>query len=295
MFARIAAPLGMAGLMLATVACGTPDGAKPRSEMSDLPNSSTQPTEISSSEGIDSTVQGVVAPMDSRRTYSLGTTLRYDIGSLDGQLGLMKGSGDFRGLGPTSISVRKGTHIIADAVNHRVIVSRFGSKAQALACDDAVDVAFGDDGDIYCIVGSSGETKLIHKASMNPVPPPSDGTQFYPKEHQTYQREDEYSMLVSWSGGQVRIQTSNSLGAARYLGVDQEGSSYFRVEQIFQDEVIRASAEVHKYLPDGKLVAVVPLSVDYEVHPFHDVGVDDDGTIYHLRPLKDAVLVDIWN
>ena len=98
-----------------------------------------------------------------------------------------------------------------------------------------------------------------------------------------------------WTGVTLTVRTTENLGSMNVIGVDDAHNVFVAVEQLLDGGPgLSVSKEVRKFTPDGTLRAVIPINIDYAAHPVREFVVTSDGTLYHLLPLKNVLLVEEW-
>jgi hypothetical protein len=97
------------------------------------------------------------------------------------------------------------------------------------------------------------------------------------------------------TGRSFSVNTENFFGSISYLGTDREQNIYVVVEELLPGDTIQVKKEVRKYTAGGKQIAVIPVNIDYVAHPDKELILDEDGSVYHLLPLKDHLIVEKWS
>ena len=77
-------------------------------------------------------------------------------------------------------------------------------------------------------------------------------------------------------------------GAAIFKGVDKNSNLYVELEILNEDGI---GLEVHRYSPDGKQLAVFPLSNDYYTTVYKKTDVAPDGSVYQMLTTSDGVRI----
>ena len=79
------------------------------------------------------------------------------------------------------------------------------------------------------------------------------------------------------------------------LGTDREGNTYVALETTRGGDVIDVVKLIRRYAPTGALVAEIRgISIDYYVRPTTEFRLRD-GVVYQLMPLRNEVLINVWN
>lgn len=263
--------------------------------------------------------------------YDVSTIIELSYGESDGRVGLLFGRQDVQAVGPLSFAVTAGQIYVLDTVNERVSVfDRNGQFQRSIPMGYGTDLVVKRDGTIYML--NSGESVVIeyqpHSGSQirHPIPYNFLADLKLDREENVSVRvsdEEIYSIAQSVSkvgtrvsgesyscrildnytgaitdnqtGKEIQVSTTQVFGSITCLGTDRHGNIFVIVEKLLPADVISVEKEVQKYTSTGELVATIPVAIDYVAHPIRELIIDDDGNVYHLRPLQDRLLIQQWH
>ena len=249
-----------------------------------------------------------------RETYGRSTVLQVPYGAAAGQVGLATDMLDAPPRGPESFAVTGDGIAIVDSVNGRLSEFRAdGAFVRASTIGPAIDVIPAPDGVLYAFDPANGEVieamrdrangRELRAASVD-----TEGLSDFVEvdaergllslpgaaERFSIQLVDAHRAVLSDHARRIEIAivTVERFGSARVIGVDDSEAVYVAVEQLLPGDVV--SKEVRKYVGQ-RLVARFEVELEYEAHPTREFVVTGDGSVYHLRPLRNLTVVDKWS
>jgi hypothetical protein len=254
-------------------------------------------------------------------TYNPAIVLAVKYGDATGQLGFVAGGSDQRPLGPLSFAVEADGSSIAilDSVKQRVATfDRYGALHSIIADVHGTDVAFMDNG--IGVLDTATATLVIHSGGRSreigvsteqsklSVDAATGVVSFRERRVSTtslnadalspgtevLRVDDHGGEIRTVSGSTIPVRAAKTFGSIDLVGSDKRGNIFVAVEQLLPGPVIDVIKEVRKYSPSGELRAVIPIDIDYAVHPRREFVLDGEGVLYHLRPLADAVVIERW-
>lgn len=268
---------------------------------------------------------------EAYETYEASNVLELDYGDGDKQVGLSVGMEDFRPTGPMSFAINGEAIYILDEVNDRAkAFNRTGELIRSLQVEQgSSDIAVDSKDRLYVLdsrtnaiaqyePGSYGSTRYA-------IEQPIDGLSADAKSGVSVKMRDSRSYSLEQSNGELNWQlysepyrcikvgdrsgrvinnltgkafsiiTEESFGSISYLGTDSDQNIYIVVEELLPGDTIQVRKEVRKYTARGKQIAEIPINIDYVAHPEKELILDEDGTVYHLLPLKDHLIVQKWS
>lgn len=262
--------------------------------------------------------------------YEASNVLQLEYGEGEKQAGLITGVEDFRPTGPLSFAVKGEAIYVLDEINDQVkAFNRAGDLIRAVEVDQgSSDIAVDAQDRLYVLNSTTNSIAGYEVGSLSAkrqaVGQPVASLSADSKDVVSAKLRNSYSYeLDQWSGkvgrqasgeaftcirdsdragrvinnanGQtINITTGNSLGSISYLGTDREGNIYIVVEELLSGDTVDVRKEVRKYSAYGSQLAAIPVNIDYVAHPEKELILEEDGTVYHLLPLKDHLVVEKW-
>lgn len=105
---------------------------------------------------------------------------------------------------------------------------------------------------------------------------------------------DNFSIININTGENFAIRHESHVASVKFINCDDYGNLYVVIETITQDTSISVTKEIGKYSPQGSLLFIGKLDINYYTHPNKDVMVTKEGTIYQMQPTADGVLIRAW-
>jgi hypothetical protein len=264
--------------------------------------------------------------------YEHGIVLRVPYGNGASEVGLLPDGNDEHSRGPASFAINGDSILVLDSEHGRVIdFDRNGTVRQTMNDVRGVDLATNGSSTFVLDAATESVVRISSDGSRSTVQGlPSDvlrlekrdtvgyevGGQFVSLEGTSrvssqslasspgdtagefdYADIDRHTGTVRdrWTGVTLTVRTTQNLGSMNVIGVDDAHDIFVAVEQLLDGgRVLRVAKEVRKFAPDGSLRSVIPINIDYAAHPVREFVVTPDGTLYHLLPLKNVLLVEEW-
>jgi hypothetical protein len=245
--------------------------------------------------------------------YQKSTVLRVSYGEAPGEVGLVTDVLDEPSRGPESFAITADGIVIVDSVNGRL--AEFGSTGKFLRVTETgmvTDVIASPHGALYALdprneeVVEAGPT-AGNRRELRAAAVDAEGIEDFVRvdsergllalpgqmERFAIRMTDDHGATVTdhLRKREFRIATAERFGSGRIIGVDDTDAVYIAVEQLLVDDTV--TKEVRKYA-GSRLVARIELELGYEAHPTRELVVDGDGSIYHLRPLRNLIVVEKW-
>jgi hypothetical protein len=267
-------------------------------------------------------------PAFGQEQYTVSTVLTLDYGNNENQIGLIDGVEDFRPTGPLSFDVQGEAIYILDEVNDQVkAFNRDGALLRAVeAPHGSTDIAVDDRDRLYILDSQTNSVEQFEIGSLAPshykldvsisrlseepngsVSAKGEGSDEYRfnQWNGSITRKaatETFAFLITGdrsgkvintlTGKAFQVATENQLGSLSYLGQDTLGNVYLVVEQLLPGDTIQVIKQVRKYAVDGRQIAEIPIDINYAAYPEKDLILSSDGSIYHLRPLKNLLVVE---
>lgn len=279
--------------------------------------------QVSESPAISASASGI-------ELYESTAVLKLEYGDGNHQVGLIVGVEDFRPTGPLSFAVRGEAIYLLDEVNNQVkAFNQGGDLIRAVEVDQgASDIAVDARDRLYVLDSTTnqiaqyevGSLRATHQAVDQPVTALSvdskDTVSAKLRNDYSY-KVDEWSgklkrrpsleaftcikvgeragrVINNSSGKTINLTTENSLGSVSYLGTDRDGNIFIVIEELLPGDAINVRKEVRKYSAAGQQLAAIPVNIDYIAHPEKELILAEDGSVYHLLPLKEHVVIEKW-
>lgn len=267
----------------------------------------------------------------SYERYSPSTILQLEYGDGDKQVGLISGVEDFRPMGPLSFAVKGEEVYILDEVNEKAkVFTPTGELIRSVQVDEgSSDLAVDSSDRLYVLdsrtnsiaeydVGSYLPTRIAVNQPVSDLSADPEGvvsakmrdSSTYSLVESTGKRNwrlslepytcikvgDHLGKVINNSTGKAfQVSTEDYFGSISYLGSDREQNIYVVVEELLPSDTIQVKKEVRKYSRGGRQIAEIPVNIDYVAHPEKELILDADGSVYHLLPMKDHLIVEKWS
>lgn len=267
----------------------------------------------------------------SYERYSPSTILQLEYGDGDKQVGLISEVEDFRPMGPLSFAVKGAEVYILDEVNEKAkVFTPTGELIRSVQVDEgSSDLAVDSSDRLYVLdsrtnsiaeydVGSYLPTRIAANQPVSDLSADPEGvvsakmrdSSTYSLVESTGKRNwrlslepytcikvgDHLGKVINNSTGKAfQVSTEDSFGSISYLGSDREQNIYVVVEELLPGDTIQVKTEVRKYSRGGRQIAEIPVNIDYVAQPKKDLILDADGSVYHLLPMKDHLIVEKWS
>lgn len=257
-----------------------------------------------------------VAPRPQNYVHSTVLAIRY--GAAPDEVGQTTGRTDEMPIGPEGFAIDGDNVVVLDTVNEHVkYFNREGTVVRDVKVGRGTDlVASGPEEflvadptshEIVKITSSSVEripvsqpiesfgarTPTVGNARIESTTVSSDETA--PPAYDTRLTDDHNGVIVSTKTGKsLPLHTDAQLGSINLLGVDDGGNIYVVVEELLPAQTLDVRRTVRKFSSDGALQAVITIPIDNSTFPARDLLVDGAGTIYHMQPRAEHLLVEKW-
>jgi hypothetical protein len=254
-----------------------------------------------------------------RDHYRPVIALAVSYGSGLGEIGFTAGGDDQRPLGPLSFALDGDSLVVLDSVNQRVATfDRYGHLISTVEGVYGTDVAVMPDG--VGVLNTATSTLVVHSrdGQQHEIEVSSAQTSLtvavtravaYESDARVASAStavaasppvavfgiDDHTGEIRIAGGvTIPVRTEETFGSIELVGVDRGGNIFVAVEQLLPGPTINVKKEVRKYSARGLLRALIPIEIDYAAHPRREFALDADGTLYHLRPLAQQLVIERW-
>lgn len=248
----------------------------------------------------------------SAQAYTRTTLVSLPYGDADNAVGFTPGAEDRLSVGPRSFAVGDGKIFVLDGVNAKL--KRFDRSGRLLAAVDTAgqDMALANgrvlvaefnrlasfDTDLRPLTSTARlrtDGSLLGVEDFNQWASPTGAPAADTGPTCTLLNNHEAEISVMGTRNPIRYATTQDLGSAVCLGQDRSGNIFVTTEFLATvNHVLRVTKQVQKLAPDGRLLATLPVPIDYAAHPRRELAVDSDGIVYHMRPLADRLLIQAW-
>lgn len=267
----------------------------------------------------------------SYETYEPSNILQLEYGSGEKQAGLITGVKDFRPTGPMSFAIKGEIIYILDEVNDRAkAFNRSGDLLRSIEVSEgSADIAVDSNDRLYVLDRSANSIAEYEVGSDSPsrytTKQPIDGLSADANDGVSVKMRDSNSYTLTSSNGDMKwrlssepytcikvgdhsgrvtnnstgrsfsVITEETFGSISYLGTDRDQRIYVVVEELLPGDTIQVRKQVRKYTASGKQIAEIPVNIEYAAHPEKELILDEDGTVYHLLPRRDYLIVQKWS
>jgi len=259
-------------------------------------------------------------PLPLRDIYRSVVALTIPYGSGPREVGFTAGGDDQRALGPLSFALDGESIVVLDSVNQRVVTfDRYSQLTGTIDGVSGTDVAVVSDG--VAVLNTATATVVVHTPSgrqqeieVSPeqatlmIDAATGAVSFKTRDRlnanltsvaasppvEVFGVNDHSGEIRIAGGLTIPVRTKETFGSIELIGVDRGGNIFVAVEQLLAGPIINVKKEVRKYSSAGLLRTVIPIEIDYAAHPRREFALDADGTLYHLRPLAQHLVVERW-
>jgi len=260
------------------------------------------------------------SPALSSQRYERSIALRLDYGNAQNEVGIRVGDFETRPEGPESFAVADdGTIAIADSLHERVAV--FDQNGHIVRSAEGViagDIEISGDSMFVLEPASSRLIEITSQGKrVDAVEVDASADRITPSLIQRMARSgrltaqsqhaindtppaysavvaDDHTAVIAVQDSRFTVVTDNSLGSINLVGTDAEGNVFLALEQVLPttDSSISVQTEVRKYSSRGELLARIPMDMDTVTQPGRPFVVTPDGTLYHLKPTREVLLIE---
>jgi hypothetical protein len=193
---------------------------------------------------------------------------------------------DTNGRVENAVKVGRGSDIVAIAPNELLVAVPTSQSVVRVRDAATTSVAVAEPVEVFRPEHAKQFARRGSSARVHSVSPPSYMSRL--------KNEREGVIENATTGSTFAVRTSERLGSLNVLGADGRGNIFVVVEELLNRNDGDVRRTVRKFSPAGELLAMIEIPIDNHTFPQRDLLVNEDGTIFHMQPLRETLVVQKW-